>query len=469
MDAFESNQSPMKKRFCVRNDKGAELDKAVWEWFERARSLNVPVSGPLIKEKALSFAEKLEMHDFKASNGWLDKFKARHNLGSLTVCGERGSVDKDVAEDWKDKLPTLLEGYEKRDIFNMDESGLFYKALPDRTLSVKGDACTGGKKSKDRLTLVLTVNMLGDFEKPLVIGKSQKPRCFKHISPSSLPVTWKHNKKAWMTTSIYEEWLKSFNSRMRAQGRKVLLFVDNAPSHPHALSQLSNVKVLFYPPNATSVLQPLDQGIIKVAKQLYKKKLLRRVISRIDSSSSTDIKEVQQQINVYNAIQWISEAVKEVKKETVTKCFVKAGYPLESSVAEDYDPEDDLPLSHLVTTLRKHLPEPISSEEYESMDNHLECNDTDDWEDVIVSGDSEDSECSRDGMGSENEEDQADDSSKIKTVGDALQMLDQLKSFFAQTGNASAFERLSAFDDDIAKNYVRTLKQGSILTYFSKK
>ena len=44
--------------------------------------------------------------------------------------------------------------------------------LPCRTLLFKGDACTGGKKSKERLTLALTANIAGDIEKPLIVGKS---------------------------------------------------------------------------------------------------------------------------------------------------------------------------------------------------------------------------------------------------------------------------------------------------------
>lgn len=63
----------------------------------------------------------------------------------------------------------------------------------------KGEDYSSGKKSKERLTVMLSVNMLGDFEKSLVIGKSQKPRCFKNIDVKKLGVTWKAKRKAWMT------------------------------------------------------------------------------------------------------------------------------------------------------------------------------------------------------------------------------------------------------------------------------
>ncbi|GBN72616.1 hypothetical protein AVEN_269765-1 [Araneus ventricosus] len=57
------------------------------------------------------------------------------------------------------------------------------------------------------LTLLLCCNMLGDFETPVVIGKAEKPRCFKNIDVRKLSVSWKSNKKSWMTTEIMSDWL----------------------------------------------------------------------------------------------------------------------------------------------------------------------------------------------------------------------------------------------------------------------
>ena len=85
----------------------------------------------------------------------------------------------------------------------MDETGIFYRAVPDKTLKYKGDECKGGKKSRERITASFCVNMEGKFEKTLVIGKCPKPRSFKNLSIKTLLVIWEHNKKAWMTTDIF--------------------------------------------------------------------------------------------------------------------------------------------------------------------------------------------------------------------------------------------------------------------------
>ena len=155
------------------------------------------------------------------------------------MTGERGDVDTTTVDDWKKKLPALCEGYRPEDIFNMDETGLFFRETTNKSFHTKGEDCAGGKQSKERITLALTASMMGEKLKPLVIGKAQKPRCFVKICPENLPVTYRNNKKAWMTSLLMTEWLTSLDRKMKQQKRKIVLFLDNAPSHPSV--KLDNV------------------------------------------------------------------------------------------------------------------------------------------------------------------------------------------------------------------------------------
>jgi hypothetical protein len=75
------------------------------------------------------------------------------------------------------------------------------------------------------------------------------------------------NKKAGMTTAIFTEFLRALDAFVGVQGRNILLFVDNCAAHPQDTSFLKNVKVLYYPSNCTSVLQPFDLGTIKCFRQ----------------------------------------------------------------------------------------------------------------------------------------------------------------------------------------------------------
>ena len=71
----------------------------------------LPISGPMLQEKALQFAKDLGNTEFKASNGWLESFRKCNNIALYVKSGEKADVDIAVVEDSKEKLLTLLVGY----------------------------------------------------------------------------------------------------------------------------------------------------------------------------------------------------------------------------------------------------------------------------------------------------------------------------------------------------------------------
>ena len=81
--AFKNGKSPKTMKL-----KGAGFDalgKAIYKWFIKARERNFPVSGTLLKEKAVHFAKELQIDDFKGSDGWFDRWKTRHSVTFKTV------------------------------------------------------------------------------------------------------------------------------------------------------------------------------------------------------------------------------------------------------------------------------------------------------------------------------------------------------------------------------------------------
>ena len=146
--------------------------------------------------------------------------------------------------------------------------------------SKEEEDCAGTKKRKQRVTLLLGANT--DGTGPLLVGKFTNPRCLKNVH--SLPFTYKHSKKAWMTAEIWKEWLQSLDKKMAQQKWKVLLFANNCPAHL-VVPRLKAVGVHFLLPNTIAVLQPMGHGVVQCFKSWYKNLLLRRMGNALGSSS----------------------------------------------------------------------------------------------------------------------------------------------------------------------------------------
>ncbi|KAL4103570.1 hypothetical protein QTP88_018931 [Uroleucon formosanum] len=311
---------PRRKRFKASSF--PEIEHAMTEWIKRVEDYNLPISGPLIQEKAAEFAKNLGL-TFQASSGWLEKFKLRNGIVEKIISGESAAVSEVDCEHYQTNiLPSLLKEYDSKDIFNADEFGLFFKCTPDRTLTFKGDTCHGGKKSKERVTVMVGANMTGTEKlKLLVIGKSKQPRCFKKKNMQSLPVTYAYNKKAWMLSTIYESWIFDLDKRFFNDKRKVLLFVDNCSAHPKTLlHELKAILVVFLPPNMTSKLQPMDQGIIKNIKHHYRKSIMQKNLRKMDSGIEID------DINLLESIELLHKSWRAVTQSTIVNCYHKAGF-----------------------------------------------------------------------------------------------------------------------------------------------
>lgn len=456
LQAYEDNEPAQKKR---RNAcRFQDVNDEVWTWFCRMRAANVPISGPLLQERALCIAAAAGVSDFKASSGWLHKFKQRHNINCAVLSGECKSVNPETVSEFKSRLPDIISEYEPKNIFNADESGLFFKAMPDRTLRVRSSPCKGGKRSKERLTVLLCVNMIGEFEKPMIIGKSEKPRCFKHVDLRKLPVNWQSNKRSWMTSSIFEVWMNKFNEKMKKEKRHILLFLDNATCHPKL--NLSNVKLLFFPPNTTSMLQPLDQGVIKAVKCHYRKFLLRRVISDLEHQPVAP-----KSVTVLDACFWLAEAVKCISPETVLSCFKHSGIT-DGGSTSSFNPAEQNFESPDLEDLIQHYQRRVgtsgcNASEYITCDDAvLEMNDEDKGTDDETSprGDVEFLELS--------DEESESDVPPI-TSKQALDMTEQLRNFFLKEDMPEYAELAMKMNTKIHEKLAKRLKQTSLLSFFS--
>ena len=310
---FKSNSKNTKKKI-EKACKWPNVDEALCKWFKQTRTDNVPVSGPILLHKAQEFASKLYGEECTISLSWINRWKGRHALVSKTVSGECGVVSPIMTATWfETRLPTLLTRYSLENIFNADEAGLFYAAYPKSTIHFKGEKCVGGKYSKNRITLLVAANAVGSKLPLLAIGKSKKPRCFKQIS--TLPCPYKSQAKAWMNSELFTDWLLNLDQLFAREGRNIAMIVDNCPAHPE-VPNLKNIELTFLPPNTTSVVQPMDQGVIRSLKAFYRNMLMQKVI---DSDEGKGIPK----INVLDALKMVTSSWEKVTTKTIVNCFIK--------------------------------------------------------------------------------------------------------------------------------------------------
>ena len=334
-DVHKAHQIKVKR---MRKPKFEAVEEALGMWFQGMQAKKAIITDAILLEKGKYFAERLNCEEFVGSSGWLGRFKSRNGISLKLLHGEGASIDSSVALNGRSELRKVTSAYDPQDIYNMDETGLFYRMPPSKTLA-QGPR-QGTKQYKDRITLALCTNSDGsDSFKPLVIGKSARPRCFRDFHPGAY-VMYYNNQKAWMTRYIFSEWLHHFDDYItRKKNRPVLLLLDNVASHfPSNVDDLKCVKLHYLPPNTTSQLQPLDAGIIKAFKAWYRRSQLKRLIQLLEDGKKPDI-------NLREALCYIAVAWKTISTTTISNCWKHTGImstTIENSESDSLAEENDL-------------------------------------------------------------------------------------------------------------------------------
>ena len=94
----------------------------------------LPLSFSIIKAKAEEMAKSLGETNFKASSGWWEKVRKRNGIGkSVCLHGEAGEVDHEQIKSKIDEIRKDLESYDPENIYNWDETGLYFKLIPHST------------------------------------------------------------------------------------------------------------------------------------------------------------------------------------------------------------------------------------------------------------------------------------------------------------------------------------------------
>lgn len=296
-----------------------ELEHALFLWFTTQRKKFIPVSQVIMRKKAEVLHGRIcarENCQFKASTGFVQKFRHRHGIRKLAVAGEKLSSNTNGIDEFIKEMMQIFneKNFTMHHLYNADESGLLWKDIPSETLVLSSESeAPGKKKSKERITITACSNLTGTCRIKLqIIGKSQRPRCFQgRVLPEEM--VYEANAKAWQTKLTFKRYFRehivptitAYNERNNL-AKGAILVLDNASSHSlyDDFKNDAGIHVLFLPPNCTSTHQPMDQSTLQPLKAHYKSKLMESI------SEDDNWIEALKRVSLYDAVCWVSEAWK---------------------------------------------------------------------------------------------------------------------------------------------------------------
>ncbi|CAG8777773.1 17712_t:CDS:2, partial [Racocetra persica] len=167
------------------------VEEALALWISRANTALQTITDAIVKCKATQLTEGLEVTGFNASDGWLSNFKKRHHIKEYKHLGEAASAPLENLPRFCSELQKLIKKYKPEDVYNADETALYWRMESDKMLA---DGPVAGKKKPKTILLF--------------IHKFKTPRALKNIDKSTLPVYYYWNRtihNCWRKTGILPE------------------------------------------------------------------------------------------------------------------------------------------------------------------------------------------------------------------------------------------------------------------------
>ncbi|EPX73479.1 ARS-binding protein [Schizosaccharomyces octosporus yFS286] len=314
-----------------RSPKYPALEKALYNWIQDAHFTRTKATNDILKAAATklwgTIPEYREASMPEFSNGWVEGFRRRYLERADEPSRGEYFIDVEHLGDSMVRIQDVASFFPKENIFNVDETGLFWKLLPNQTPSIEN--CGHTKRYKAKISIVMCANSTGSEKLPLwVIGYAKRPRAFHSTGtyPENIGIHWCSSGKASMTLTIMKKWLRWFDANM--EGRKVLLVLDNSDVHRLAVESIrcsshafQNTTIIFLPSNSTNVYQPFELGVFNAFKILYRLQWTRYWKTLLSNGQSPQTKT-----NLLLAIKWVASSWNiSLSESIIDRAFRRSG------------------------------------------------------------------------------------------------------------------------------------------------
>ena len=346
-----------------------DVEDALFLWYSQAIDMGMAVSGPILCSKAKDFAIKLGHPDFKATNGWLHRFKTRKNITLTRPRNVKDSATAIIKEGEKDfadvLLPRLMLEFEQCNIFYGEQFGVLYSAQPHEYCKYKNIRCVQGSLGHKRLTVLVATNMTSEKFPLLVVGSCRRTSSLEALA--SLHIQYSVNDNAWLTSEQFDTWIHNMDNWFWRKSRKILLIVPSSPVFQTTQS-LRAIKLL---PAPRSFTGPVKLGIRKSVKQIYRRSLLELLVEEADNcASNANLLPIQ-------ALGMLSSAWHSTSLSTITNSFIKAGLSKFSPWANSSLPDqslstENLELLHVLKRMDRRIAQQLTFNDFVTFDDNLQ-------------------------------------------------------------------------------------------------
>nr|XP_045583719.1 tigger transposable element-derived protein 6-like [Procambarus clarkii]XP_045583729.1 tigger transposable element-derived protein 6-like [Procambarus clarkii]XP_045583738.1 tigger transposable element-derived protein 6-like [Procambarus clarkii]XP_045583746.1 tigger transposable element-derived protein 6-like [Procambarus clarkii] len=322
MSQWNRFATPERKR--CRLGKAGFLEQKLVDWYKEAVEEDLPISGPILMEKAKSIGNEMGI-EFKPSAGWLGRWKDRNGVTLKRFKDKDGAPSGiKIGNHWRRYMfSKTTKEYPLQNVWVVDETPLAYNALPEYMTQ-------GTNSGNDKVSVILACNLAGTERRPaVVIGRAQL------LSSLTLPTPFHHHPKAAITLEFFSSWLREWDRELRSKRRKIIILLNKATYHPENL-HLFNINISLFPPGTATVLQPLRLGVIYIFKALYRHQQVKHIMAKTHANEQMNHTNMFNQnilsppsltqcVSTLDAIFMIYKAWRHVSPETIVKGVVKAG------------------------------------------------------------------------------------------------------------------------------------------------
>lgn len=316
------------------------------EWVSQSIWNGIPINSPIIQDTAQSVWYRIPA-EHREGNGsfsykWINNFLSKMDINISNLDEELPKPPKVWTFEERSALKQLFAAIPPRDIFTLDETFLAYN-LP---LDYAQYETSQIQRAIEVATVMLCCNLDGSEKlKPLVVGKYNSYRSFRNYFPEEpsdpvsqsllgdkmaqrFGISYHSNRKAWLTSNLFHDWLARWDKRLMADNRKIWIILDDSCSHRIINPHLKNIQLVYT--SANSRFLPFNWGVLDEFKTRYR---IQQYQALIDLQKTLEKKTnrrmfitfEQSQLTMSNAFKFIKKAWKEIPVQTIRANWKSSG------------------------------------------------------------------------------------------------------------------------------------------------